>query len=135
MTNFLFLAGAAPANGMPTTNLLSALLPILLVFVVFYFFLIRPEKKRKKEITNMRDALKVGDEIVTIGGIIGKVTNIKDEQVTIETSSDKSKIRIMKWAIGSKEDKETVSDKSSKKANAKVDAKEETPVFEEKAEN
>lgn len=135
MTNFLFLAGEAPANSVPTGSLMSMLLPILLVFVVFYFFLIRPEKKRKKDITNMRDALKVGDEIVTIGGIVGKITNIKDEQVTIETGADKSKIRIMKWAIGSKEDKETVSDKSSKKADDKVGAKEEAPVFEEKAEN
>ncbi len=74
-------------------------LPLILVVVVFYFFLIRPENKRKKEVQKMRDGLKVGDEITTIGGIIGKITNIHDEEITIETGSDRNKLRITRWAI------------------------------------
>ena len=74
-------------------------LPLILVVVVFYFFLIRPENKRKKEVQKMRDGLKVGDEITTIGGIIGRITNIHDEEITVETGSDRNKIRITRWAI------------------------------------
>ena len=61
--------------------------------------LIRPQKKKEKEIQLMRSKLEVGDEIVTIGGIIGRVVNIKDETIVIETGSDRSKIRITRWAV------------------------------------
>ena len=89
---------ATPAANDPMSTI-SMFLPLILIFVVFYFFLIRPEKKRKKQITEMRDSLRVGDEIVTIGGIIGKITNIKDDQLTLETGADRNKIRIMRWAV------------------------------------
>lgn len=92
-----FLTANQAAND--PMSMISMFLPIVLVFVVFYFFLIRPEKKRKKEITEMRDNLRVGDEIVTIGGIIGKITNIKEDQLTLETGADRNKIRIMRWAV------------------------------------
>ena len=72
---------------------------IVLVFVVFYFFAIRPQKKQEKETNAMRNGLTVGDEITTIGGIIGKIIQIKDETVLIETSGDKTKIRILKSAV------------------------------------
>lgn len=115
MSEFIFLTGdaaAATQSGIPIGQL-SSFLPIVLVFVVFYFFLIRPEKKRKKEVADMRNNLSIGDEIVTIGGIVGKITNIKDEQITIETGADKNKLRIMKWAISSKEEKEEANTKES----------------------
>ena len=106
MTNFLFLTGEAAA-ATPTAggSMLSMFLPIVLIFVVFYFFLIRPEKKRKKEIDSMRSGLKVGDKITTIGGIVGKVikVNNKKDLITIETSSDKTKLCIARWAVGTKE--------------------------------
>ena len=72
---------------------------LVVVVVVFYFFGIRPQKKQEKEVANMRNSLQVGDEITTIGGIIGKVVSIKDETCVIETSRDCTKIRILKSAI------------------------------------
>ena len=79
----------------------SGILPIIIIVVVFYFVLIRPENKRKKETANMRDNLKAGDEITTIGGIVGRVTNVRDDEFTLETSNDKTKLRFKKWAVSS----------------------------------
>ena len=80
-------------------NLQGLILPILLL-VVFYFLLIRPQQKKSKQLNAMRGNLQVGDEIVTIGGIHGKVTKIKEDAVTIEVGSDKTKMNITKWAVG-----------------------------------
>ena len=80
----------------------SLILPIAMVVVfgvIFYFFMIRPQKKQEKEINDMRNNLSVGDEITTIGGIIGKVISIRDETIVIETSHDRTKIRLLKSAI------------------------------------
>ena len=79
--------------------MLIQLLPLVLIFVVFYFMLIRPQKKREKAVQQMRSSLEVGDEIVTAGGIIGRVVSIKDDTLVIETGSDRSKIRIARWAV------------------------------------
>ncbi len=83
--------------------LLVQLLPLVLIFVIFYFLLIRPQKKRDKETQNMRNNIQVGDEIVTAGGIIGRVVSIKEDNVVIETGNDRSKVRIKRWAIQSNE--------------------------------
>ena len=72
---------------------------LAVVGVLFYFFAIRPQKKQEKETANMRNNLQVGDEITTIGGIIGKVVSIKEETCVIETSRNGTKIRILKSAI------------------------------------
>lgn len=80
---------------------LYSFVPLILMVVVFYFFLIRPQKKKEKEIKDMRANLKVGDEIVTIGGIIGKIVILKEDMVTIETTGMKTRIEIYKWGIGS----------------------------------
>ena len=77
----------------------SYILMFVVLIVVFYFFLIRPENKKKKKLEDMRNQLTVGDEITTIGGIIGKIVSIKDETVVIETSRDCTKIRILKSAV------------------------------------
>ena len=74
-----------------------ALIGVLIV--VFYFFMIRPQKKQEKKDTEMRNQLQVGDEVTTIGGIIGKVVSIKDETFVLETSKDRTKIRFLKGAI------------------------------------
>lgn len=92
---------AAAAGG--TVGTVSYLIIMGLIFVVFYFVLIRPQKKKEKEAAKMRDNLEIGDEIVTIGGIIGRVVSIKEDHIVIETGSDRSKIRIKKWAIQSNE--------------------------------
>lgn len=75
------------------------LLMIVALFAVMYFVMIRPQKKQEKEIQTMRNNLQVGDEITTIGGIIGKIISIKEETCLIETSGDKTKIRILKSAV------------------------------------
>jgi len=72
---------------------------IVVVFVFAYFFMIRPQKKQEKEVNNMRNALVVGDEITTIGGIIGKIVSIKEETLVLETSHDRTRIRILKTAV------------------------------------
>lgn len=75
-------------------------LPVLLL-VVFYFLLIRPQKKKEKQVNEMRKNIKIGDQIVTIGGIYGKVTKLKDEKITIEVGSDKTRFEVTRWAISS----------------------------------
>ena len=77
----------------------GSLLLIPLILVGMYFLLIRPQKKQEKETNNMRNSLAVGDEITTIGGIIGKIVSIKEETVMIETGHDRTKIRILKSAV------------------------------------
>ena len=72
---------------------------IVVMIAFFYFFLYRPQKKQEKEAQAMKNALEVGDEITTIGGIIGEIVSIKDETCVIETSKEKTKIRILKSAI------------------------------------
>ena len=78
---------------------LAPMLIMVLMFVALYFFMIRPQKKQEKETNDMRNNLKVGDEITTIGGIIGKVVSIKEETVMIETGHDRTKIRILQTAV------------------------------------
>ena len=79
---------------------------ILIGFVVImYFFLIRPQRKKDKEIKEMRDSIRVGDMIVTIGGIMGKVVKTKDESIVIQVGADKTKIEFKKWAVSSIEKK------------------------------
>ena len=72
---------------------------VVVFFLVFYFFAIRPQKKQEKQVNEMRNQLMVGDEITTIGGIIGKIISIKEETVMIETGHDRTKIRILKSAV------------------------------------
>jgi len=98
MLNTAAATDAAAAEG---TFLYMAIqmLPLILMFVVLYFMMIRPQRKREKEIQAMRASIEVGDEIVTNGGIIGRVVNIREDTVVIETGSDRSKIRIARWAI------------------------------------
>jgi preprotein translocase subunit YajC len=82
---------------------LVQLVPIILLFVLFYFLLIRPQKKREKAERDMRDSIQVGDEISTIGGFIGKVVSIKDDTLMIESTADRTKLKIYRWAIRGKE--------------------------------
>ena len=78
---------------------LMTLMPLILLIVIMYFLLIRPQKKREKAVTAMRNTIKVGDEVVTIGGICGKIVKTKDEVLTIQVGADKTKFEIMRWAI------------------------------------
>ena len=75
---------------------------IVLMFAMLYFFMIRPENKRKKEAQNLRDSLKVGDVITTIGGIVGTICKVDESTIVIETSADRVRIEFTKWAVSSK---------------------------------
>lgn len=83
-------------------DLLTSLFPILMLVVMFvamYFLTIRPQKKAEKEANDMRNNLQVGDEVTTIGGIIGRIVSIKDETCVLETTKNGTKIRFLKSAI------------------------------------
>lgn len=87
------------AEGGGITQYAGTIIMILAMVAIFYFFLYRPQKKQEKAANEMKNALEVGDEITTIGGIIGEIVSIKDETCVIETTRDKTKIRILKSAI------------------------------------
>ncbi len=97
MFNHMVALEAAPAGN--AAGSLGMILMMVGLLVVFYFFGIRPQRKQEKAQNEMRNSLKVGDEITTIGGIIGKVVSIKDETCVIETTRDNTKIRILKSAV------------------------------------
>lgn len=86
----------AAANGGGST---SMILMLLAFFVLMWFFMIRPEKKKQKKIEAMRSALSVGDEIVTIGGVMGTIVHVTEDTITIETSEDKVRVQFKKWAV------------------------------------
>lgn len=75
---------------------------LVLMFAMLYFFMIRPENKRKKDAQNLRDSLKVGDVITTIGGIVGTICKVDENTIVIETSADRVRIEFTKWAVSSK---------------------------------
>jgi preprotein translocase subunit YajC len=99
MINALMLTGSGSTPGNDAGSMIITIIMLVAVFVVFYFFGIRPQKKQEKQQADMRNNLQVGDEITTIGGIIGKVVSIKDETCVIETSRERTKMRILKSAI------------------------------------
>ena len=84
-------------------EILGTLVPIILMVAIFYFLLIRPQRKRDKAERDMRNSIQVGDEISTIGGFIGKVVSMKDETLVIDTSADRTKLKLYRWAIRGKE--------------------------------
>lgn len=89
----------AAADQNPTSNLLLNIGLIAVMLVAMYFILIRPQRKKQKEEVKMRDSLNVGDEIVTIGGIVGRIVSMKEDTLLVETGADRDKIRVMKWAV------------------------------------
>lgn len=109
-------------------NALGQFLPLILLIVLMYFLLIRPQKKREKETAEMRNSIRVGDEVVTIGGICGKIVKTKDETLIIEVGADKIKFEIMRWAINKVE----VKGESGKKAAAVAEAEAEADAANKK---
>ncbi len=79
---------------------------IVALFAIMYFMLIRPQKKKDDEVRRMREALRVGDDILTIGGIYGKIVRIKEDRLIIQVGTDKTKIEIAKWAVNNVENKD-----------------------------
>ena len=129
---------------------LSMILPLIILLLVMYFLLIRPQKKREKEVNAMRSGVQVGDEIITIGGICGKIVKTKEESLVIQVGADKVKFEIMRWAVSKvveegkkpangrpekyEADDEEVEVKKAKPKRMKKAAPVEEPVVEEVAE-
>lgn len=88
MNSFLTIVLMQTPQGQGQGNPWSSLIPLLLIMVVFYFFLIRPQMKRQKDLRNFRDSLKKGDHIITAGGIYGKINNISDNVITIDAGNN-----------------------------------------------
>lgn len=80
-------------------NTLYQMMPLILLIGIMYILLIRPQKKKEKAVNAMRSAVKAGDDIITIGGIIGKVTRVKEDSLTIQIGADKTKMEITRWAV------------------------------------
>lgn len=136
---FNLLSGDAAAAG--GLGGMSSILFLVIIFVVFYFFLIRPENKRKKKLTEMRNNITIGDEIVTIGGIMGKVVQVTEDTITFETGEDRVRMQVTKWAISTnvREEKQRAAQqaaaaKSKGKKNAAKTAGEENSIDEGKSE-
>lgn len=120
-------ASGSAAGGKNGTTSYIILMVVLLA--VMYFMMIRPQKKRQKEEQEMRSSLEIGDEIITIGGIVGKVVTIREEDIVIETGADRTKMKIQRWAINTNVTKteqhkkeveaarEAAKDKKNKKKN------------------
>ena len=118
MVNFLTATDAA-AGGMGSTIIM-----MVAMLGIFYFMLIRPENKRKKEAEQMRSSVRKGDKITTIGGIIGTVVDVKENNIVIETSADQVRIEFAKWDISSNETAAENAKAEAKKAEeAKAKAK------------
>ena len=93
----------------------QTIIMLVIMIAIFYFILIRPENKRKKEAEQMRSSVKVGDEITTIGGIIGTVVSVKDEKFVMETGADQVRIEFAKWALSTNETAAAAAKEEAKK--------------------
>ena len=119
MLNFLTTTEAVAGAGMGSTMVM-----LVAMFAILYFMMIRPENKRKKEAEAMRSAVKKGDKITTIGGIVGTVVDVKENNIVVETSADQVRIEFAKWALSSNETAAEAAKAEAKKAQeAKAKAK------------
>ncbi len=98
MLHFLLEAGAAGGQAQPG-GISTQILFFAVILAMMYFMIMRPEKKRKKEAQDMRSSMEVGDEVITAGGIVARIVTIKDDTLVIETTGDKTKLRILRSAI------------------------------------
>ena len=132
--------GDAAASG---SNQYSFIILMVVLFVAMYFFTIRPQKKRQKEEQEMRNSLEIGDEIITIGGIVGRVVTIREDDIVIETGADRTKMKIQRWAINTNKTKmeqhkkeveaaKEAKKKKKEKKSAEKAAKEEPKVLKDK---
>jgi len=98
----------------------SLIIYLAVIFVVFYFFLIRPQRKKDKDISRMRRHLQTGDEVTTVGGITGKILKVSDDDIVIETGTAKTKLTLKKWAVSTKESGGDTPDEKDEKADKKA---------------
>ena len=118
----LSLFGGAAAEGGATAGGSNPMSLIMIVGMValMYFMVLRPQKKRQKEEQEMRDSIQIGDEITTIGGIMGRVVTVKDDSIVVETGTDRTKLKMQRWAI---QTNETANARMAAEKKAAEDAK------------
>ena len=132
-----FLAAQATSG---KSGSLSMILMMALIFAVMYFLMIRPQKKKQKEEQAMRDNLQIGDEITTIGGIVGKIVTVKDDTLIIETGADRNRMKITRWAISQNNtaneklaaERAAAKEAAEKEKAARMEAKGKTPKSKKK---
>ncbi len=117
--NFGFLSTAESTMGSMGLSLIS----IVLMLGLLYFFMLRPQQKKEKKATEMRNSIEIGDGVTTIGGIVGRVVSIKEDSFVIETGADRMKIRFKRWAIQEVEKINLESDAKADKKDTKKDSK------------
>lgn len=103
----------------------ASLIMIVVMLAILYFLMIRPENKRKKQAEEMRNSLKKGDQITTIGGIVGRIVMVNDDTIVIETSDDRVRMELTKWAVSTNntQQQNAAADKKDKKADKEEPAK------------
>lgn len=131
MNPFLLALGSgAAAEGEQSSPMF--LIVMIVMMVAMYFLMMRPQKKRQKEEQEMRASLEIGDEIITIGGIVGRVVTIREEDIVIETGADRNKMKIQRWAVNTnvtkteqrKKEVEAAREAAKEKKNKKKSGKE-----------
>ena len=124
MFHFLEAATTGADGVVPGSNPSSMIIMLVLMIGVFYFMLIRPENKRKKEAEQLRSNVKTGDNITTIGGITGTVVDVKEDRFVIETGADRVRLELMKWALSTNDTATKAAAEQAKKTQeAKAKAK------------
>lgn len=93
------MANGTASSGASGASSYSSIIFLVILIGIMYFLMIRPQKKRQKEEQEMRSSLEIGDEIITIGGIVGRVVTIREEDIVIETGADRNKMKIQRWAV------------------------------------
>lgn len=139
--NYLTLL-AAPTGAATKGSSWTMILMMVAVFAVMYFLMIRPQKKKQKEEQAMRDNLQIGDEITTIGGIVGKIVTVKDDSLIIETGADRNRMKITRWAISQNNtaneklaaERAAAKEAAEKEKAARMEAKGKTPKKKNKEE-
>ena len=134
-----FLAAQATSG---KSGSLSMILMMAAIFALMYFLMIRPQKKKQKEEQAMRDNLQIGDEITTIGGIVGKIVTVKDDTLIIETGADRNRMKITRWAISQNNtaneklaaERAAAKEAAEKEKAARMEAKGKTPKRKKKKE-
>ena len=120
--NLMFLDTAASTTTDMGASMIGLVLPMVILIAMMYFVLYRPQKKQQKKAAEMRNSIEIGDEVTTIGGVIGRVVAIKEDTFVLETGSDRVKIRFRRSAIGSVEKLNMEAEKTdAKKADKKAD--------------
>ena len=106
-----------------SASMMSLLIPLVLMIALMYFLMIRPENKRKKQAEEMRNSLKKGDQITTIGGIVGKIVQVTEENIIIETSDDRVRMELTKWSVSTNNSNPPADAKKAKKTAEEEPAK------------